>query len=455
MKLFVFVYVLLIHLSLNAQNNRLEKGIVIDTVWIDKNPGESFSLYLPNQYEPEKPSPAIFIFEPMARGKIGIQPFISAAEQYGYILICSNNSKNGPYKLNFAVANNLFSKAFSTFEIDQKRIYTAGFSGGGRLASTLAIQSDKIQGVVSCGAGFNLKSRALPSTQKFSYVSIMGDEDMNYHELQFTENYLKKTQTSFEFFTFDINHRWPDQDQILLAYDWLQLEAYKNQLIEKDSVALQRIYAKFYKRAIAQQKNNQLITASESYQRILKNFGRHYYLDSIQKKYKSLRESRQFKSQHKKNQDLLSLEEALTDEIWLQFDKDLEKKNYSLNWWENRINKLKKKEVSDNLQESKMYKRLLYKIFAHAIETARYDNTLTTIQQRMLCYDICILVYPTYALPYYRQIQYLIAIGEKDKSLDYLEKLLASGIDIKEVNLHDNVLESLKDNDRFKDLMKE
>ena len=169
----------------------------------------------------------------------------------------------------------------------------------------------------------------------------MGDEDMNYHELQFTENYLKKTQTSFEFFTFDINHRWPDQDQILLAYDWLQLEAYKNQLIEKDSVALQRIYTKFYKRAIAQQKNNQLITASESYQRILKNFGRHYYLDSIQKKYKSLRESRQFKSQHKKNQDLLSLEEALTDEIWLQFDKDLEKKNYSLNWWENRINKLK------------------------------------------------------------------------------------------------------------------
>lgn len=455
MKLVVFIYVLLIHLSLNAQHNGLEKGIVIDTVWIDKNPGESFSLYLPNQYESEKPSPAIFIFEPMARGKIGIQPFISAAEQYGYILICSNDSKNGPYELNFAVANNLFSKAFTMLQIDQKRVYTAGFSGGGRLASTLAIQSDKIQGVVSCGAGFNLNSRALPSTQKFSYVSIMGDQDMNYNELQFTETYLKKTQTSFELFTFEINHRWPDQNQILLAYDWLQLEAYKNQLIEIDSIMLQRIYTKFYKQAIAQQNNKQLISASESYQRILKNFGRHYDLDSIQKKYEALRESRQFKNQHKKNQELLSTEGVLTDEFWLQFDKDLEKKNYSLNWWENRINKLKKKEISDDLQESKMYKRLLYKIFAHAIETARYDNSLSTIQQRMLCYDICILVYPTYALPYYRQIQYSMAIGEKDKSLDYLEKLLASGIDKKEVNLHENVLEGLKDNERFKDLMKE
>jgi len=442
-------------LGLYAQNNRLEKGVIIDTIWIDKNPGESFSLYLPNQYEPEKPSPAIFIFEPMARGKIGIHPFISAAEQYGYILICSNDSKNGPYEHNFEVANKLFTKAFSTLQIDQKRIYTAGFSGGGRLASTIAIQSDKIQGVISCGAGFNLKSRALPSNQNFSYVSIMGDEDMNYHELEFTETYLKKTKTSFELFTFDINHRWPDQDQILLAFDWLQLETYKKQLIEKDSVVLQKIYTKFYKQAIAEQYSNKLLIASESYQRILKNFGRHYHLDSIQKKYKALRESRQFKNQYKKNQDLLSAERVLTDEFWLQFDKDLEKKNISLNWWENRIGRLKKKEVSNDLQESKMYKRLLYKIFAHAIETARYDNTLTTIQQRMLCYDICILVYPTYPLPYYRQIQYSIAIGEKDKSLDYLEKLLTTGIDKKELDLHENVLESLKDNDRFKELMKE
>lgn len=455
MKLFIFTYFLLFHLSLLSQNNRFEKGIVIDTVWIDKSPDESFSLYLPKQYEPEKPTPAIFIFEPMARGKTGIQPFISAAETYGYILICSNNSKNGPYELNFAVANKLFSQAEILFKIDQKRIYTAGFSGGGRLAATLAIQSDKIQGVVSCGAGFNLNSRALPSTQNFSYVSIMGDEDMNYHELQFTETYLKKTQTSFELFTFDMNHRWPDQDQILLACDWLQLEAYKKQLLAKDSTDIRRIYTKFYQQAIEKENDKNLVAASESYQRILKNFGRHFNLDSVQKKYKTLNESRQFKTQNKKNQDLLLTEGELTDQYWLQFDKDLEKKNYSLSWWENKIGKLKKKETSEDQQESKMYKRLLYKIFAHAIETARYDKTLTSIEQRMLCYDICILVYPNYALPYYRQIQYSNAIDQKDKALDYLEKLLATGIDKNEVNLDITVLESLQETDRFKELMKE
>ena len=277
---------------------------------------------------------------------------------------------------------------------------------------------------------------------------------MNYDELEFTKTYLEKTKTSFELFTFGIEHRWPSQDQILLAFDWLQLEAYKKQLIQNNSPDIKRIYTKFYEHAIEKEKENNLIIASDSYKRILKNFGRHYQLDSIQQKYTALSQSKPFKTQQKKKYELLKLEATLTNEFLFQFDKDLGGKNYSLNWWENRIAKLKKKEVSDDQQEVKMYKRMLYKIFANAIEKVRFDKTLKTVQQKMLCYDICILVYPAYTLPYYQQMQLLNSIGEKDKSLDYLEKLLATGIAKKEVSLDSNVLESIRDTDRFKELMK-
>ena len=112
--------IFLISISILSQENRLKKGVILDSIWIDHKPGESFSLYLPTQYEAEKAAPAIFIFEPMARGKVGIQPFIKTAEQYGFILICSNDSKNGPYAANYTVANNLFPKVFSMLKIDQK-----------------------------------------------------------------------------------------------------------------------------------------------------------------------------------------------------------------------------------------------------------------------------------------------------------------------------------------------
>ena len=446
--------IFLISISILSQENRLKKGVILDSIWIDHKPGESFSLYLPTQYEDEKVAPAIFIFEPMARGKVGIQPFIKTAEQYGFILICSNDSKNGPYDVNYDVANNLFPKVFSMLQIDQKRVYTAGFSGGARLAASIAIQSNKIAGVVSCGAGFNLKSRGLPSTQTFSYACIMGDEDMNYNELQFTESYLKKTQMPFELFISGINHKWPSQDQVLLAFDWIQLEAYKKLLIKKDGSEIKRIYYKFYLQAINHENDDNLISAGNSFQRILRNFERHFNLDSIHDRYKSLSQSKQYKSQVKKKEKLLAAEAILTDEIWLKFDKDLERKKYTLNWWENRINKLKKKQDSSDKQELKMYKRLRYKIFAHAIETARYDSTIKTKQQSMFCYDICILVYPTYALSYYMQMKYALELGDQNKSLDYLEKLLASGYDKTEVILDINVLEFLQDTDRFKELMK-
>ena len=41
-------------------------------------------------YFKENKSAVIFIFDPAARGKIGIQAFIAAAEEYNYILVCSN-----------------------------------------------------------------------------------------------------------------------------------------------------------------------------------------------------------------------------------------------------------------------------------------------------------------------------------------------------------------------------
>lgn len=455
MKLFTFIVLFLISCSLLSQQNEIEKGIILDSIHVNNKPGESFALYLPTTHDSALASPVVFIFEPMARGRVGIEPFLKASEEYGYILICSNNSKNGPYETNYAIANNLFPEVLSMFTIDPKRIYTAGFSGGARLAASIAIQSEKIAGVISCGAAFNLKSRGLPSTQTFSYACIMGDEDMNYNELQFTNSYLKKTPLSFELFSFGINHKWPDQDQILQAFDWMQLEAYKNILIKKDTSEINRIYTKFDAQAKKELKDNELIRAGNSLRRILRNFGSHYDLDSIKEIRNTLIESKKYKKQLKTNTDLLTTEALLTDEFRQQFNHALDEQTYHLNWWEHKISKLKKKEATADPLSSKMYKRLLYKIYAHAIETARYDSSIETIEQRIFCYDICILVYPAYSFPYHIQMQHALQLKNKEQALDYLEKMIVSGVERNTIKLDSSMITFLQDSDRFKTLMED
>ena len=130
LKHFLLIILLFNYCSLASQVDDFPIGEIVDSIAVSKTSNETFALYLPSNHKPNTLSPIVFIFDPAARGKIGIHPFIKAAEKYNYILICSNNSKNGPYDQNIKIASRLYDKVFSDFSINPKRVYTAGFSGG-------------------------------------------------------------------------------------------------------------------------------------------------------------------------------------------------------------------------------------------------------------------------------------------------------------------------------------
>jgi len=186
---------------INAQ--QFKTGIILDSIPVSNSINETFSLYLPTTYNANKLSPILFIFSPSGNGKNGVKTFIKSAEAYNYILICSNNSKNGPLDRNFNIAQGLFTHIFSTFNIHKNQVYLAGFSGGSRLATAIATVSDLITGVIACGAGFVSSPNYIPSTQNFSYVGLCGDRDFNYQEMVGVKSYLNKTELSNTLFSFE------------------------------------------------------------------------------------------------------------------------------------------------------------------------------------------------------------------------------------------------------------
>ena len=105
---------------------------------------------------------------------------------------------------NFEIASRLFDKIFSQFNIEPKRIYTAGFSGGARLASRIAVLNEHIQGVIACGAGIASNLILFHNDLKFSYAAIVGNQDMNYLEMYETKDYLTKFKISNELFVYDL-----------------------------------------------------------------------------------------------------------------------------------------------------------------------------------------------------------------------------------------------------------
>ena len=100
-KYFLAPLFLVLFLSINIQPDIRqympkiqEKGIIVDTIKCKSNPKFSYALYLPTNYSDVVKWPVIFVFDPGARGKVGVSGFVQAAEKLGFIIVCSNNSRN-------------------------------------------------------------------------------------------------------------------------------------------------------------------------------------------------------------------------------------------------------------------------------------------------------------------------------------------------------------------------
>ena len=356
---FIFLF-LLLSINIYGQNNSYATGTIIDSVEVT-NSIESYTLYLPKKFDKNKLSSIVFVFEPAARGKIGVQPFIESAEKFNHILICSNNSKNGPLENNFNIINRLFDSVFETFSIDKNLIYTAGFSGGSRLATSVAVLTKQIQGVIACGAGFSPNNAHIPiSKETFSYVGLVGYSDMNYQEMLKVKDWLDRFQISNEIFTYEDKHRWPPSSQIVKAFSWLELQAYIKNIKPKNEILIKEFYQSTYNTAIRLEHKNQLLPTVWEYERILRNFSRYYKLDSIKSKINQLKEGKAYSAELKKRKEIemdeAKIRKKFVEKFSLEINKETTPKNFK--WWRKELKKLKEvNQDTNDVDYKKMIER--------------------------------------------------------------------------------------------------
>ena len=87
-------------------------------------------------------------------GKNPVERFRDAAEKYGYIVAGSNNSRNSSWQASSAAIRAMPSDVGARLSIDEKRVYTAGLSGGARVAMEVALGTGRIAGVIASSAGY-------------------------------------------------------------------------------------------------------------------------------------------------------------------------------------------------------------------------------------------------------------------------------------------------------------
>src|SRR3954465_510325 len=205
----------------------LPAGKVIDKVTCTKTPTQSYAVYLPSTYSPARAWPILYAFDPGARGPLPVERFREAAEKYGWIIVGSNNSKNGSIQQSNDAWVAMWDDTHERFAIDSQRVYAAGFSGGARVAIYFALLCrDCIAGVIACGAGF--PQGIQPSSDlRFKIFGVAGVDDFNFLELRDLDAALTRAGVGHVIDSFEGRHDWPPASEATVAISWMELEAMK------------------------------------------------------------------------------------------------------------------------------------------------------------------------------------------------------------------------------------
>ncbi len=345
----------------------LEKGEIIDKVVCQRDSSQSYALFLPSEYTPEKKWPILYALDPGARGKVPLEHFQAAAEKYNYIVVSSNNARNGPWEPVVRAIQAIWYDTNTRFSIDSKRVYVTGFSGGSRAASLFPrLINRPVTGIIGCGAGLAVGIEPEKIAPAF-YHGVVGIEDFNYLEMMMLDREFDQHNVSHRILVFNGAHAWPPEDVCRRVIEWMEVVGMKQQIRTADEDLIKEIYEGELARAQALQASGQLLRAVSDYETLASAFKEWLATVDIETRIEQIRQGKEYqrlmKDENKRNE-----KEILHNRNFRRILDRIEK-NPSPLWDTNRLfieldlyDLLDKAEKKKDLYESSFAVRVLFSI---------------------------------------------------------------------------------------------
>ncbi|HLC83744.1 MAG TPA: hypothetical protein VJI69_07930 [Bacteroidia bacterium] len=434
--------------SIPAKEN-FAKGQVIENITNLSDASQSYALYLPSTYSSDKAYPAIYIFDAHGTGKLPVSMYKNLAEKYGYILIASNNSKNGtPWDQTQVIANNLFSDSQQRLSINASRIYVLGFSGGARVANGLCITNGAIAGAICCGAAAPAANSKDPRSN-YTFLGICGNQDFNYIEMRKYDMVdLAGRPVKHAFIEFDGKHEWPKEEIMNEAFLWTELGAMRKEPKLKNDAFVKENILRYSAKIKSAQQNNKPFEVYNHVRRTINFFDGLTDLKEYYDIYNPLKANAEVDKNLKREEEIWKKEE----ELKAYYTEGFQTKN--IDWWKQEVSTINQKIKSAGVEQTLMYKRILdYLSLVAYLQTTNALKQQNLPATKMFCH-IYLIVDPTNNEAHYLNAT-ILAIEEKDKeTFAALNESVKNGFkDISRIE-NDNSFMKIKNTEEFKGILK-
>ncbi|WP_157368614.1 alpha/beta hydrolase [Zavarzinella formosa] len=149
---------------------------------------QSFDLFMPPKRDPKKLLPVVLFISP-GKEPAGWKQFETACKELGFVFIGVREAGNDcPMKKRVRIVLDVLDEVRRTLPTDPDRTYVAGFSGGGRIACSIAFAlPEHFGGVLSFCAAEEFRQESWLRQRcidRLSVAFVTGTEDFNRGEVE-------------------------------------------------------------------------------------------------------------------------------------------------------------------------------------------------------------------------------------------------------------------------------
>ncbi len=248
-----------------AEEPAPERGRLVEGLKCRSDPTQTYTLYLPTSCEPGRPRPGLIVMDPRGRSVQAAELFREAAEEYGWVLLSSNDSRSDTPsgEPNIRALRALWPEAQGRYRVDPRRTYLAGFSGTAKFAWAVGRQVDGVAGVIASGAGWEPPH----FDQKISFPSYgtAGDTDFNYTPMRAVHARLREWGSPQRLEIFEGSHTWMPAPLAREAIEWMEVQAMKKGLRPGDEAIVARLLEQDLARAAELEAEGRPLDAQRRY----------------------------------------------------------------------------------------------------------------------------------------------------------------------------------------------
>ena len=433
-------------------------GTIVEKVTVQSDPEQSYAIYLPTRYSATQKWPTIFCFDPAARGKLALERFQTAAEKFGYVVACSNKSRNGlDGDVVTKIVTAFWSDVHNRIAVDEQRTYFAGFSGGARLSVGLANRCNGcVAGVIAAGAGYPGDQKPDAKTN-FDFVGVVGYDDFNFGELRELENTFEELKKPHRLYQFAGGHEWPPASVFDSALAWFNVQSMKRGTLSKDEKFLDERFANEYADAQVLRDRQQLIEARSAFVALVQDFFQLRHMSDAVQELAGLLNSPELKKQLQQESELYKRQLKETYEInqlWTRPQPPNEEEPSFRTQARSRIRDWnKKKDASEDSKDRRLARRIISSLRVGANESARGDLSSKNYSAAISNIELVRAIDPKSANAAYELARALALNNDKKVALSTLEEAVELGFKDTERLKSDTAFASLTNDPRFQKLL--